>query len=393
MQKIKINELEQTSLLNNDDLFVINQNDKTMSISGEILKQSIVPDEVIEEKVEDTLRNADLSKMVSFSVSSIENALPAINSLSNKTKFVFYVDSNNGDDSNDGTKELPLKTIEGFLTKMPLITEECKIYLMAGEYEFNKDLLSAIRTSGKLTIIGKNKDTVLYQVDGLFTANSGGNPSSYFIVRNLVYNMSKSGTGANLNFTKTNINFYNVVFENVPDNDYAVWLPFSSTLNIVNCTKVNESKNFIRTTHGDAIVSKSYGNFSAGYATSVSHFDKGNNLFVASAALNEKYEITIDESSNNQFGVYAGEYSWNLIFNEMEEGEEIKTSLPLKTIAEDRIQEYVSTLTDEVQLLITSEGNLYLTQGSEPCMSIGVSKDKYEQLEQRIRLIEERMNI
>lgn len=217
-----------------------------------------------------------------------------------------YVDSINGDDTSGSNL---FKTLDYCLNYIATLSDAIyNINLADGSYTIT--LHDNLFSSNKnISIKGTGLNTIITQTQGFYYNTGGGNSSFTLNINKLIYKMI--AIQENYNMFKFNWNFNNVVFLDISNVSYAIFLPFNGTnsLNIIHCIKNTNSTGFLRTTNGIIKVSNSYGAFTSGYGTSSSNWDDGSNIIIASPQLDSNYKIL--NADNDLYGVYSGSYTWN----------------------------------------------------------------------------------
>lgn len=241
-----------------------------------------------------------------------------------KIKKVIYVDAIKGNDNGDGTKNNPFKT---FNKAFSVVNNGDLIYLSEGTYYFT----NANYSYKNFDVVGQQKKTTLifntpykrfyeYPANGYFTINSNVN------FYDLIIETRGSNTFAHYFYNTGQVGFYNVVFNNMFDLDYADFLNFEGgQLKFINITLTNSgSKNdFIRqlsTSQNTVIFENCYGNIK------VSPLSNNNINFVTSIITNDplldqNFNIlssgwknagtgTNPDGSKAHIGVYGGQYAW-----------------------------------------------------------------------------------
>ncbi|MCD3252496.1 hypothetical protein [Clostridium botulinum] len=220
----------------------------------------------------------------------------------------YFINANKKEyDDADGSVNKPYKSLNDLLNNIDC-KKDCEIFLSSGTYEVDETILSKGENC-TITIKGKDDKTTLIQTSGWFSNSCGGNSSFTLNIFNLIYNIKTDLTQSNLNYIYCNLNFYNVVFDSIPNNAHSVFLPDNSIINFYNCTKTQESTKFLRCTDGKINLYNCYGCFTSGYGTEQSQWDAKNNLIVKQTNLNDKFNI-IDNNLNSTYGVYSGLYKW-----------------------------------------------------------------------------------
>lgn len=189
-----------------------------------------------------------------------------------------YIDALNGYDSQgNGSSSNPYKTLEYFCNYVAVKTDgDYTVYLKRGTYEIVSNNIFGQFTSGNLTIIGLGEQTEILQKTGMYANSTGGNANFTLNIAKCRYNILTSLTSYNLIGFYWKWNFYNVLFEFIPDNSYSV---FSSSTSMIirNCVKLTNSTSFLRKNSSTISVYDSMGYFTSGYSTSQSDWDKGGN--------------------------------------------------------------------------------------------------------------------
>ncbi|OME54150.1 hypothetical protein BSK59_16355 [Paenibacillus odorifer] len=222
----------------------------------------------------------------------------------------YYIEEIIGSDTTgDGSSVLPYKTINKLLTVMST-TQSHNIYLGVGTYTFGMNLFVGFPNQ-TLNIIGKGYKTRLRQIEGLWSNAGGGLETQTVNFKKLTYDIPSNLTNHNLNNINNNWNFYNVLFDECPSNQYSVMLPIKNKISIENCIKKNNTMGFLRTDSGQIKVKNSYGAFTNGYGTSQSSWDESNNLITLTPNLDSDYNIL--DIVSDSIGLYAGSNSWLIV--------------------------------------------------------------------------------
>ncbi|MEW9096528.1 MAG: hypothetical protein AB2417_15725 [Clostridiaceae bacterium] len=225
----------------------------------------------------------------------------------------YYISELNGNDSvGNGSKESPYKTIGGAISSIGKIDEDSLFYLDEGIYTTVSNMFNIQPLNNlKVSFVGKNMKTTLIQNQRLGEQNGSGNfgNSRYTLsLYNLIYTSANIDRINTLDF-RFKWQFYNVVFDKLYDATYGYFLS-RTYLGIFDCTKTNNSLNFIRCSTGEVEVKYSYGGFTSGHNTQQSQWDTEGNKITANPALNDKFFIIDDESKNKEVGVYSGDNTW-----------------------------------------------------------------------------------
>jgi len=190
-----------------------------------------------------------------------------------------YIDALNGSDAlGNGSSGNPYKTLEYFCNNIALKTDgDYTVYLKKGTYEITKENIFGQFISGSLTIVGLGEYTEILQKTGMYINRGGGSTNFTLNISRCRYNILTSLTSNNIMGFNWKWNFYNVVFEYTPNNNYSVFSS-ATAMTIRNCVKLTNTTCFLRKNSSTISVYDSMGYFTSGYSTTQSDWDKGGNI-------------------------------------------------------------------------------------------------------------------
>lgn len=226
-----------------------------------------------------------------------------------------YINANTGvDEINAGTKKNPFRTIDYCVTQLETkaSNDDVTIYLDNGEYDFTNRNLFNYTSSKSITIIGNGKNTIFYNHFHGGNSNFGTVGLNIYFKRFVWDNSKNQDSTSNVFIFEGKFYFENVLFLNIPDNDYGFFLPRQG-LHMKNCVKPKNSRNFYRNDIQESSLIGFYGYCSWGYGSTTSTINPfENNVLLTSgeAQLDEDYRIIDNSVDANLVGLYAGEYSW-----------------------------------------------------------------------------------
>ena len=181
-------------------------------IEEEVIEEEIIEDEIIEE-VEDTDLNEDEEIIEDKELDiETEDELLIEEDEENQVKKeidkeIIYVDSENGNDDNDGSKKNPIKSLDKALTISNDHENLTEIYLLKGEYDITKDYdMSHIIKS--INIIGENKSNTFIKLSdglGVFGVNN--------IIDVKIKNITFTGNVENIDIMDSNFIMKNIYFD------------------------------------------------------------------------------------------------------------------------------------------------------------------------------------
>ena len=221
---------------------------------------------------------------------------------------IFYIDSINGDDANDGkSRQNPLKTLSAVYQYIDL-ADETTIYLNDGEYILNS--LDIFNVTGTLNIIGKSQNTTIRKTFSIPWVNGGNGKTGNLNIYNLIW--QEESVNVNEMSTNTNITFHNVLINNKDKlASYGNFSPMKNGITFYNCVFIGFPSAMQTDNGGSVKLYNCYGNVVKGEYTTP--YDIENNVFTDTPLLDDKYNI-IDESVDiSTVGLYAGTYGWQKI--------------------------------------------------------------------------------
>lgn len=180
----------------------------------DLLEEEVIEEEIIEE-VEDTDFNEDEKIIEDTELDSEEDEL-LIEEEDEETqikkeidKEIIYVDSQNGNDDNEGSKKDPIKSLDKALSISNEHEKLTQIYLTSGNYEISKayDHSHIIKNT---TIIGENKsNTFINLPEGLGVGVFGDNNIIDVKIKNITF----TGNFEDMGIIDTNFNMKNIYFD------------------------------------------------------------------------------------------------------------------------------------------------------------------------------------
>lgn len=217
-----------------------------------------------------------------------------------------FIDSINGKSNNNGSIDSPLNDIIDIYNLT--LSDSIDIYLMEGSYNLNETFFSNLynTTVKNIKLVGDAKNTII-TISPIYPNLAG-------VVYDIEMSICKCivdiiGMAVNKIMIRNRVNFYNVLFRNIDDDPYGLFLPLSpGDIYMYNCIKLTKSNAFIRTTNGKAYVYNSYGAFTSGYMTTDNMWNTENNVITYNTNVDEDYRI-LDEVDKN-IGLYTGLYPW-----------------------------------------------------------------------------------
>lgn len=183
-------------------------------IEEEVIEEEIIDDEIIEE-VEDTDLNEDEEIIEDKELDiDTEDELLIEEDEENQVKKeidkeIIYVDSENGNDDNDGSKKNPIKSLDKALTISNDHENLTEIYLLKGEYDITKDY-DRSHIIKSTSIIGENKSNIFINLpDGLGVGVFGANNIIDVKIKNITF----TGNFEDMGIIDTNFNMENIYFD------------------------------------------------------------------------------------------------------------------------------------------------------------------------------------
>ena len=191
---------------------------------------------------------------------------------------VIYIDSNIGSDTNgNGTKENPYNTLQYFIVSVAEKINSNYTIRLNGTHRLNNRRMFSDFQKSTIEIIGEALSTEIIQEVPFSEANQGGFTTFNLTIARCRYNIPENLNSDNLNIYFWTWNFYNVLFEYIPNNSYSIFLPNVKTI-FRNCVKLTNTTSFLRTNRVNIIdVYDSIGYFTNGYSTIQSYWDRGGN--------------------------------------------------------------------------------------------------------------------
>lgn len=257
-----------------------------------------------------------------ISVSQIQQKTDEQTTIEVKEKFdkLIYIDSVSGSDtSGDGSIEKPYASLDR-ISNTGVITKGYSYGIILGNGNYNLTTkMCELNCDKSINIIGQKNKTVL-KVTELY-ANNGAGSSAYTInIYRLIWNGEDH---VNTIFTRTPLNFYNVVFKMNFLQASVSYFISRNKYNFYNCTITEKVGNLLRTDIGKINLTNCYGGFTSGFGTTDSSWNYQTNRIVNNYQLTEDYKITENEGlwkrvgtgqnpdqTQANLGVYGGTYSW-----------------------------------------------------------------------------------
>jgi hypothetical protein len=220
---------------------------------------------------------------------------------------IYYVDANNGLDTNDGLSlGKAFLTLQHFLDTIT-ITENTTVYLRKGTYICNTKIAVNIPIGINLTINGVGKDTILKPSCPFGANGSIGVVGAILTFNRFILDMTNMG-GTNAQNMNNNWNLNNIVMINIPACTYASFGPNSGAVfTVTNCIAIGNTDLQLRNTAGTSKLYNCYGRFVSGYNTVATSWNMSNNVTTTSPQVDVDYKIT-DVSVSSTIGVYSGTY-------------------------------------------------------------------------------------
>lgn len=274
-------------------------------------------------------------KVLSISANYTKNgtviSTPVITKYNTKIDFskysnIIYVDSQKGLDSNNGTQESPLQSVNKAYS---IAQNGDLLYFNNGTYT-----LSNMTTMSKdVDFYGQNKDTVFIFNTTYHRPFSEGNGylgvTSNVSFYNMIIETKGAGTNANYFYNKGNMAFYNTVFRNFYDLSFTDFLNYeNSHMYFYNVTiDPTASKNlFVRQIYPNAtlVFQNVYGNLTLDNRYSSVRIDPSvlkDSMIVTTPQLDSSYNILQEgwenaglgnnpDGTKSNIGIYGGPNAW-----------------------------------------------------------------------------------
>lgn len=191
--------------------------------------------------------------------------------------------------------------------------DDITVYLSNGEYDLNNKLIFDGLANKSITVIGNGITTTVFNQIS-FENSSYGTEKFNVTFKRFIWNNSRNqSTTPNILLSKTGLSFENILFLNIPNNEYS-FLGSYENLILKNCVKPKKSTGFFRNYDSKySAITGTYGYITLGYYSSFEKLNLNeNNIFLDTEEiqLDENFNITDPNIDITKIGLYAGEYSW-----------------------------------------------------------------------------------
>lgn len=163
----------------------------------------------------------------------------------------YYVDANNGLDTNDGlTKDTALLTLQTLLDSIISFTEDTTIYLSVGTYICDNAIITKIPANVTVTVIGNKYKTILKPLNAWGSVGGDYYPigvsGATLNICKLYFNMENMHANNADQCMNINLNINNSIIYQTINTGYGNFVPYNSTYTFTNCIFIGLYKSCAR---------------------------------------------------------------------------------------------------------------------------------------------------